>query len=141
MVNPIYPTRSFIRFQSKTQLTADIGGQQVMTFVCQDQGDNPMERARPNLVSPSEISSPLDVHNKTHSTDPAVSSQLDEILLKDITRLVFHPDQHPEIYRPCRSREQAVAIEQAIAVEIVEPYKQIKFNETKPSIKALNALL
>ena len=138
MVNPIYPTRSFIRFQAKSQLTADISGQQVMTFVSRENVDS----SRMDLTLPDEP--PKDTkawthHRKNSPTPPAIG--LDEVLLKEISSLAFHPDQHPEIYQPCTSREQATTIEAAIAAEIVDTYKHIKANEVRPSIQALNALL
>ena len=138
MVNPLYPTRSFIRFQSKSQLTADMSGQQVMTFVRRESVDSRMDLALPS-ESHKDLNAALN-HGQESDIHPA-SVGLDESLLKDISSLAFHPDQHPEIYQPCASREQAAAIEQAIAAEIVATYKQIKANETNPNIQALNALL
>ena len=170
MVNPIYPTRSFIRFQAKRQLTADMSGQQVMTFVSRDSLDNRMDVTLPNPSSHPPASNPsgsnstadlypsfpqsvpeqfdnaqvnnddqVDHHDPVAKNPPSV--QVDEVLFKDVVRLAFHPKQHPEIYRPCESPEQAAAIEQAIATEIVDSYKRIQSNRTKPSIQALNALL
>ncbi|MEM9216884.1 MAG: hypothetical protein AAGD25_21355 [Cyanobacteria bacterium P01_F01_bin.150] len=155
MANPIYPTRSFIRFQAKRQLTADMSGQQVMTFVSQDSSGSQMDVTLPNPpeeLQPLEIQPTLESYQdnpqKAHyaavnhqETKDSFPNGLDESLFKEIADLTFHPDQHPEIYQPCQSIDAANAIEQAIAIEIVDTYKRIKVNATKPSIQSLNALL
>ena len=138
MVNPIYPTRSFIRFQAKSQLTADMSGQQVMTFVSREDVDSRMDLALPDASQKAPTNSELKCGQ---GNDSPAEIGVDEVLLKEISSLAFHPDQHPEIYQPCTSREQAAAIEKSIVAEIVDTYKRIKSNEARPSIQALNALL
>lgn len=139
MVNPIYPTRSFIRFQAKSQLTADMIGQQVMTFINREANEHHIDAAMPSQSHGPSVPD-ADVHKQLNAAN-ILDEGLDERLLKEIATLTFHPDQHPEIYQPCDSREHATAIEQAIAAEIVATYKRIKENESRANVKALNALL
>lgn len=158
MVDPIYPTRSFIRFQAKSQLTADLSGQQIMTFIRRNAVDTAMDVTRPNppqalapnasdisttSLEPKQANYQETHHQQANHQDTNVPSsvRLDETLLQEVASLAFHPDQHPEIYQPCKSHQQAIVIEQAIATEIIETYKHIKANATKPHIQALNASL
>lgn len=159
-MQPIYPTRSFIRFQSKSQLVADLTGQQVMTFVNRSGETSYPEMLRPSANSELE-SQPLSrpaksnlnepesegAANESLMSEPLMSEPLmgepliDEALLEEITATVFRPDQHPELYQPCNSRQEATQIEHEVAAEIIAIYKRILQNQRDAMIQRLNALL
>jgi len=132
MVNPIYPTRSFVRFQAKRQLAADIIGQQVITVINRGAGSR-LDMAQPDVGVPQ--------HSTNDQVPPVAPTTIDEMLFQDICAIAFHPDRHPNLYQPCASPDEAAAIEQAIADEIVATYTQIKLNQSEPGIQQLNALL
>ena len=139
-----YPTRSFIRFQAKSQLIAALMEGQISTVV--------------NPIGPSSIASTCDLDgqandgsspnqgNSEHHDKKRVGSVsnkflLDETLFAEIAATTFHQEQHPELYQPHPSRHDVTHIEQAIATEIVFTYKRIFNNRADQRIQNLNALL
>ncbi len=152
MENHIYPTRSFIKFSARSQLMSNLTGQVFKTYIQRHGQSVTTDLISPELpVSFSELSddrtdSDLDdiYSGSHHGTDweaNQMDEELDEALFRDITSIVFHPDQHPELYQPCASVESAAEIETQIAAEIVETYQRIQLNQQQPIVQTLNALL
>lgn len=141
-----YPTRSFIRFQAKSQLIAALMEGQISTVV--------------NPIGPSSLVSTCDCdlgdqangdsdskhENSEHYDENRVGSPsnkflLDETLFAEIAATTFHQEQHPELYQSHSSRQDVTHIEEAIATEIVSTYKRILTNRADQRIQNLNALL
>ncbi|MGB3494279.1 MAG: hypothetical protein WBA57_16230 [Elainellaceae cyanobacterium] len=154
IVNPnshsIYPTRSFIRFQAKNQIIADLTGEKVTRFIerpgiVQEQGT-----IEPNLDwIDSLIENPPPASGDAQECDPqahpsgmpAAFFSFDEALFSELAKTTFHPDRHPELYQPCTSQQKASEIEQQVTTELVESYERITRNQTDARVKRLNALL
>lgn len=66
---------------------------------------------------------------------------LDEELFLEIATTLFQPEKNQELYQKCYSREKSAAIENRIADELVQTYKQIKSRQNNPIVQRLNALL
>lgn len=133
MTSDIYPMRSFIKFRAKSQLVADLTGQALISYV-----NRSGESGSQGLVSP-------DQHPEVEFNAPQESAQpdepLDDGLLREIIKNVFHPDRHPELYQPCRSEVEASVVEEQITAEIISAYKQIKLSQQSEIVQHLNSLL
>ncbi len=137
-----YPTRSFIRFQAKKHLIADLHsggsfsvvarvGKSNMTTIIDAQPTDPSDRMPDESQSLDQQDSEL--------SQPAPS--IEDELFAEITSTVFHPQRHPELYQPHASQASATQVERAIATEIVDTYKRIFTNRSNQFIQDLNSLL
>ncbi|MGJ3253007.1 MAG: hypothetical protein ACFE0J_18030 [Elainellaceae cyanobacterium] len=143
MENPshIYPTRSFIKFAARSQLIANLTGQVFTTFVQRHGHETSKDLISPEAPDDIELADTESLSDESHESTHPMEQTLDNELFRDITHSVFHPEQHPELYEPCDSVEMAADIENQIAAEIVETYQTIKFNQKRPMVQSLNALL
>jgi DNA polymerase III delta subunit len=66
---------------------------------------------------------------------------LDEALFREIAATLSHPNRIPEFDRECATRAEADAIENRIATELTETYKQIKQRQQDAIVQNLNDLL
>lgn len=131
MSNQFYPTRSFIRFAAKSQLTADLAGHAVPVYV-----------DRAGAIDSSLEFQPADGGSGAYcDVFEASGDCLDEILLQRITQATFDPDQHPELYRPYPTAAAAATVETELAQSIVETYKQASLEQRQALVEQFNALL
>jgi len=152
--HPIYPARSFIRFQAKNQIIADLTGEEITSFVhrpgaVQEQGTttpNPDWRNSGRIdiwsENPADSSRAQDQRSQMDQGSTAAPSlSFDEALFGELTKTAFHPDRHPELYQPCDSQVEARAIESQVVAELVKTYEQIVRNQADEQVQRLNALL
>lgn len=66
---------------------------------------------------------------------------LDRTLLLELAATLFKADKNQGFERGCRSRQEAIDIENKMAAELVEAYKQIKKNQEDKLVQNLNSLL
>lgn len=141
--HPIYPTRSFIRFQAKNQIIADLAGEEITSFV-QRPGASQEEGTvtpNPDWLNHSSGDAPDCPPQSSASNTAAMLLPFDEALFSELAKTVFHPDRHPELYQPCDSQADAMAIENQVIAELVETYERIARNQTDERVQRLNALL
>ncbi|HSM82619.1 MAG TPA: hypothetical protein VLS96_13085 [Nodosilinea sp.] len=131
MSSPVYPTRAFIRFTAKSQLTADLAGHAVPVYVDRGSGNDDASEFQP---ATDGVGAYCDVFQATGDC-------LDEALFQRITADLFDPDQHPELYRPCTSATEAAAVETQVANAIVAAYKQASLGQRQALVEQFNALL
>ncbi|MEO1593441.1 MAG: hypothetical protein AAFU71_19425 [Cyanobacteria bacterium J06632_22] len=129
MAVPHYPIRAFIKFSVTAQLTADLTGHSLATFV-----DRPGERPDRGQLAPAQ-------EDRYSPLVAAASTSLDLELLRDLLQTALQSDHHPELYEAYPTQAEARAVEQAVIVAIVETYKTIKLNQLQPQVQNLNALL
>ncbi|MEM9944910.1 MAG: hypothetical protein AAF810_02475 [Cyanobacteria bacterium P01_D01_bin.36] len=125
-----YPVRSFIKFQVTAQLTADLTGQAMMTFV-----------GRPGASPVNQMINPDPDARYEPLVEDEAEAVIDESLLGEIIPTALMAERHPELYRAYPTQQQAQQVESRIIDEIVETYKSIKLNQQNPEVTALNALL
>lgn len=131
MSNPVYPTRSFIRFTAKSQLTADLAGRAVPAFVNRN---GAIDQAVEFQPAEDGVGAYCDVFE-------ASGDCLDEALLQRIAQNLFDPDRHPEVYRPYTTAAAAAAVEADLAQAIVDAYKQASLEQRQSVVAQFNALL
>lgn len=66
---------------------------------------------------------------------------LDDGLFQELTSNLFRSEVAQALERPQRTREKAEQIEDRLALEIAERYKQIKLRQLSPLVQRLNSLL
>ncbi|WP_017299041.1 hypothetical protein [Nodosilinea nodulosa] len=131
MSNQFYPTRSFIRFTAKSQLTADLAGHAVPVYI--DRG-GAIDSTLEFQPADSGTGAYCDVFE-------ASGDCLDEMLLQRIVQAMFNPSQHPELYRPYPTAAAAAAVEAELAQTIVDVYKQACLEQRQSLVEQFNALL
>lgn len=129
MESNIYPIRSFIRFQAKQQLLAETQAQTDVALSHESLSHEPSSVQRVASVGEAPKPAYFDI------------TAVDNDLLKEIAATLFNSDRHPELYQPCKDIIEATAIEDAIAFDIVATYRQIKQNQKRTEVQALNKLL
>ncbi|MEO1623482.1 MAG: hypothetical protein AAFU53_20950 [Cyanobacteria bacterium J06632_3] len=129
MAVPHYPIRSFIKFSVTAQLTADLTGHTLASFV-----DRPGAPTQQDAIAPN-----LDSRYAPLVTETA--SPLDQTLLSELIQTALQPDHHPELYQAYSTQAQARDVEQIVIADIVGAYKTIKLKQLQPQIQDLNALL
>lgn len=65
----------------------------------------------------------------------------DEALFNSIAATLFQSDCSARLYQACRSKQEAAAIEDSIAIAVAETYAQIRLQQADPLVQQLNALL
>lgn len=131
MSHPVYPTRSFIRFTAKSQLTADLAGHAVPAFVNRS---GAIDQAIEFQPAEDGVGAYCDVFQ-------ASGDCLDEALLLRVAQDMFDPDQHPEVYRPYPTAAAAAAVEADLAQAMVDAYKQASLEQRQSVVEQFNALL
>lgn len=140
-----YPTRSFIRFQAKNQLIAELMKGQEFTVLSRlrDLGMAPILESKPD--DEDDSAEALNDRNNlaTGALDTSATApfSVDEELFAEISSTAFHSEHHPELYQGTSSQQDVMTIERAIANEIVSAYQRILNNRTDQDIQNLNALL
>jgi hypothetical protein len=131
MSSQFYPTRSFIRFAAKSQITADLSGHAVPAYV-----------DRHGTVDVSLEFQPAEQGDGAYcDVFQASGDCLDELLLKRITQAMFDLDQHPDLYQAYPTAAAAAAVEAQVAEAIVEAYKQASLEQRQSVVAKFNALL
>jgi len=128
MAVPHYPICSFIKLSVTTQLSAELADH--------FWGDSVDGRG----VSPSSGAIAPDPSHRAASLTGA-AHPLDSDLLRDLIQAALKAERHPELYQAYTTQNQARQVEQDVISEIIEAYKTIKFNQLKPFVQNLNALL
>jgi hypothetical protein len=131
MNSSFYPTRSFIRFTAKNQLTADLAGRAVPVYVDRD---GVMDTALEFRPAGNGVGAYCDVFQATGDC-------LDEILFQRVTQIMFDPNRHPELYRAYATADEAIAIEAKIAQAIIDAYKQTCLEQRQALVNQFNTLL
>lgn len=125
-----YPIRSFIKFNVTAQLTADLTGQEMMTFV-----------GRTGASPTNQMLTPDQGEKYAALVDNEAEVVIDQSLLEEIIRTTLMAERHPELYQAYPTQNEAHQVEHDVIAEIIETYKGIKLNQQNPEITALNALL
>ncbi|MEM7772114.1 MAG: hypothetical protein AAF327_16580 [Cyanobacteria bacterium P01_A01_bin.37] len=140
-----YPTRSFIRFQAKNQLIAELMKGQELTVVSRlrELGVAPILESKPDDEdgSAKSLNDSKPLATSGLNTSATTPFSVDEELFAEISSTAFHSEHHPELYQGTSSQQDVMAIERAIANEIVSAYQRILNNRTDKDIQNLNALL
>lgn len=66
---------------------------------------------------------------------------IDEELFKELATTLLQLSCTPMVYQPCRSKQEAVAIEDRVATELAASYRRIAQQQQDPLVQRLNALL
>ena len=77
-------------------------------------------------------------------TDPArfeARIPLDESLFQEVAMTLLQSDYYQTIAQPCGSNHEAARLEDQIAAELVNTYRQIKAQQQSPVVQWLNTLL
>ncbi|MGB3199997.1 MAG: hypothetical protein WBA99_03790 [Nodosilinea sp.] len=131
MSHQVYPTRSFIRFIAKSQLTADLAGQAVPAYV-----------SRGGAVDQTLDFQPTEDGSGAYcNVFQASGDCLDEALLQHITAAMLAPEQSPELFCPYASEAEAAKVEAAAAEAIVAAYKQSCLKQRQRLVNQFNTLL
>lgn len=130
MAVPHYPIRSFIKFSVTAQLTADLTGQPLATYI-----DRPGTTPEMNAIVPD----PDERYRPLVNTDTPVA--IDEHLLGEIIQNALLPEHHPELYQAYPTQHLARQVEQGVIADIINAYKHIKLNQQHSQVQELNALL
>jgi formylmethanofuran:tetrahydromethanopterin formyltransferase len=133
MTGDHYPSRSFIRFAAKSQLTADLAGHSVPVYVDRN-GLDEFNTVEPCPDSAGEVGAYCEVFE-------AKADSINDSLFQRVTQELLNPDQHPEIYRSYPSRAAAAAVEAKATSFLVERYKQVCLAQRQTLVQQFNALL
>ncbi|PSR19178.1 hypothetical protein C8255_03725 [filamentous cyanobacterium CCP3] len=131
MSHQVYPTRSFIRFMAKSQLTADLAGHAVPAYVSRSGST-----AQTMDFQPAE-----DGSGAYCDIFQASGDCLDEALLQRITTATLDPEQSPKLFCPYPSETEAAKVEAAAAEAIVTAYKQACLEQRQRLVDQFNHLL
>lgn len=66
---------------------------------------------------------------------------MDDVLIKDLTTVLFQSREYQALYAHCRTRAEADQIDDQMAEAIATRYRQIRSNQQNPLIQSLNQLL
>ncbi|HBB31570.1 MAG TPA: hypothetical protein DDZ80_04310 [Cyanobacteria bacterium UBA8803] len=66
---------------------------------------------------------------------------LDERLLEELAATLFHQEQNQAFAQPCISRAEADEIENRMAADLVQTYRDMKQRQKNPLVEQLNRLL
>ncbi|PSN16367.1 hypothetical protein C7293_02865 [filamentous cyanobacterium CCT1] len=131
MSHQVYPTRSFIRFMAKSQLTADLAGHAVPAYV-----------SRSGAIDETLDFQPAEDGSGAYCDVFRASGDcLDEALLQRITAAMLDPEQSPKLFRPYASEAEAAKVEAAAAEAIVAAYKQACLEQRQQLVDQFNQLL
>lgn len=131
MNSQFYPTRSFIRFTAKSQLTADLAGQPVPACINRNGAADQFLQFQPAANDPGAY---CDVFQ-------ASGDCLDDALLQRIIQTTFDPAQTPELYSPYPTAAAAATVEAETAQTIIDAYKQASLEHRHSLVEQFNHLL
>lgn len=70
-----------------------------------------------------------------------VMATLDETLFQEIATTLLQSDTYQTLYRVCRSKQEAIAVEDQLATELAKTYRNIVLQQHNPLVQCLNQLL
>lgn len=70
-----------------------------------------------------------------------VLATLDEALFQEIATTLLQSEPYQLLYRNCRSKQEAAAIEDRLATELATTYRTIVLQQHNPLVQRLNELL
>ncbi len=112
---------------------ADLHGQAITVLVRKNGQSTGSQLREPAIARALEITA----FCETYQTEEV----LDEEIFGAIATATLCPEEHPELYTSYTSQRAVAQVEQEIAQEIVNSYKQLKLRQRQAFVQKLNQLL